>query len=235
MQIFLSEIEKQYFEELKEFYSPYFANKEEVDTFINKAIQLDWDDRKPRQMLFHVQRFVNLAAEIDKLLPDRDGLRALFLKCCMDSLAKLSSQDNKKFCKHFSTLFSDEGKQYILANFSLSHVEYIKNETKTKKHFDLTIDDILEIIKSMRDMVVHEGNYWELHIFAYDKINVWLPHIETSRKLLDEATFVRPSNQTITYHFETTLQYEKFIYYFVEACKNFISNYIESKLQEPLA
>ena len=51
MSNFISKLEKQYFEELKEFYSPYFPTLEEVYVFINKAIQLDWDDRKPRQML----------------------------------------------------------------------------------------------------------------------------------------------------------------------------------------
>ena len=80
MSNFISELEKQYFEELKEFYSPYFPTLEEVDVFINKAIQLDWDDRRPRQMLFQVQRFVSLATEIDKIRPERDGLRMLFLK-----------------------------------------------------------------------------------------------------------------------------------------------------------
>ena len=97
MQIFLSEIEQQYFLELKEFYSPFFLTSEELDVFIDKAIQLDWDDRKPRQMLFQVQRFVSLATEIDNIRPARDGLRMLFLKCCMESLANLSNKKTKEF------------------------------------------------------------------------------------------------------------------------------------------
>ena len=92
MQIFLSEIEQQYFLELKEFYSPFFPTSEELDVFIEKALQLDWDNRNPRQMLFQVQRFVSLATEIDNIRPARDGLRMLFLKCCMESLANLSNK-----------------------------------------------------------------------------------------------------------------------------------------------
>ena len=68
-----------------------------MDVFIDKAIQLDWDDRKPRQMLFQVQRFVSLATEIDKIRPERDGLRMLFLKCCMESLANLSNKKTRSF------------------------------------------------------------------------------------------------------------------------------------------
>ncbi len=230
MQIFLSEIEQQYFLELKEFYSPYFPTSEELDVFIDKALQLDWDNRKPRQMLFQVQRFVSLATEIDKIRPERDGLRMLFLKCCMESLAKLSNMEPKTFYESFATFFSDEGKHYILNNFALSFIERSKNGLTIHEGGNLTIGDILAIIKAMRDMVVHEGNYWELQLFAHDKDSTWLTHIETNKQLLSQATYNNNSKQSITYHFETTLQYEKFVHYFVEACKNFISNYIEIRL-----
>ena len=75
-------------------------------------------------------------------------------------------------------------------------------------------------------MVVHEGNYWELQIFAHDNDSTWLTHITTKDPLLSKNTYVNETNQTATYHFETTLQYETFKHYFVEACINFISNYI---------
>ena len=81
-------------------------------------------------------------------------------------------------------------------------------------------------------MVVHEGNYWELQLFAHDKDSVWLTHIETNKQLLSKATYNNSSKQVVTYHFETTLQYEKFIYFFVEACKNYIADYIEIRLKQ---
>jgi hypothetical protein len=84
----------------------------------------------------------------------------------------------------------------------------------------------LQIIKAMRDMVVHDGNYWEVQIFAYDEESVWLTHLETDLKILPENVFNYKDKLT-TYHFETTLQYEKFIYYFVEACIKFINSYID--------
>ena len=178
-------------------------------------------------MLFQVQRFVTLATEIDKIRPARDGLRMLFLKCCMESLAKLSDMKTTAFYSSFATFFRKKKKKYILDNFSLSFIEHSENGIEIDESFDLSIDDILSIIKAMRDMVVHEGNYWELQFFAYDNDSIWLTHIETKEPLLSKNTYANESKQLVTYHFETTLQYESFRRYFVEACINFINNYID--------
>lgn len=232
MQDYISELEKQYLNEIKEFYSDYFCDENRLNEFIDDIFQYDWDDRKPRQMIFQVQRFVSLATEIDKIRPARDGLRMLFLKCCMESLAELSNMQRNQFYKMFSGLFSNEGKKYILKNFTLSYIENPEN-TVIKESSELIIDDILQIIKSMRDMVVHDGNYWELQFFAHSDDDVtWLTHIETDRQLLTENTYSRTSKQKVTYHFETTLRYENFRYYFVEACINFIKDYIGKKTYE---
>lgn len=227
MQNSLSQLEKKYLLETKEFYFPYFSKKESLDSFINRIFQFDWNDRKPRQMLFQVQRFVTLATEIDKIRPARDGLRMLFLKCCMESLAKLSDMKITAFYNSFATLFSEEGKKHILDNFSLSFIEHSESSIVIDESRDLVIDDILSIIKAMRDMVVHEGNYWELQFFAYDNDSIWLTHIETKEPLLSKNTYANEEKQLVTYHFKTTLQYENFKYYFVEACINFINNYID--------
>lgn len=220
-------LEEKYLLETKEFYFPYFPNEDSLDFFINRVFQFDWNDRKPRQMIFQVHRFVTLATEIDIIRPARDGLRMLFLKCCMESLAKLSDMKATAFYKSFATCFSKDGKKHILDNFSLSFIEHSENGVVINESIDLVIDDILSIIKAMRDMVVHEGNYWELQIFAYDDDSTWMTHIETKEPLLSKGTYAYKSNQLVTYHFETTLQYENFRYYFVEACINFINNYID--------
>lgn len=230
MQDSLIQWEEKYLLETKEFYSPYFPTSKELDVFIDKALQLDWDNRNPRQMLFQVQRFVSLANEIDNIRPARDGLRMLFLKCCMESLAKLSSKETKEFYECFANCFSNNGENYILNNFALSFIECAKNGVTIHEGANLNIADVLSIIKAMRDMVVHEGNYWELQLFAHDKDSTWLTHIETNKQLLSKSTYNNSSKQVVIYHFETTLQYEKFIFFFVEACKNYISNYIDNKI-----
>lgn len=229
MQNFISALEEQYLLDIKAFYASYFSDIQNMEAFIQRVFQFDRDERKPRQMLFQVQRFVSLATEIDKIRPARDGLRALFLKCCMESLEKLASIKPVVFYELFASSFSLEGKKYILDNFSLLYIECQGAESNHKDYYELTIDDILSIIKEARNMVVHEGNYWDLQIFAHDNDSTWLTHIETKEQLLSKKTYINKTNKLITYHFETTLQFEKFKFFFVEACINFINNYIESK------
>ncbi len=227
------DLERQYLIELQEFYTPYFSDKDSLDSFINSVFQFDWDDRKPRQMLFQVQRFVTLATEIDKIRPARDGLRMLFLKCCMESLCKLSNMDTLDFYDCFASLFSEEGSKHILDNFSLSFIEYSKSGVVIDESSELVIDDILSIIRAMRNMVVHEGNYWGLQFFSYYNDDIeWLTHIETNEQLLSKKTYKVTSKEQIAYYFKTTLQYENFRHYFVEACINFINKYIEQKASE---
>lgn len=226
---YLSQIEEQYIAEIKKFYAPYFEEFDQCEEFVDNAIRFEVANGKPRQMLFQVQRFVTLATEIDKIRPARDGLRVLFLKCCMESLLKLSDMKTKDFYKKFATFFSDDGEKYILDNFSLSYIEYEQNGVRLEKSCKLIMDDILQIIKEMRDMVVHEGNYWELQFFARDSEYQWLTHIQSDEQLLCEDTFKK--YKSATYHFETTLQYERFKFYFVEACINYIVDYIKKKTE----
>ena len=223
----LYELEQQYLIELKGFYKSHFSNTSDLDVFFERVFRYDWDDRKPRQMLFQVQHFVTLATDIDKIRPARDGLRILFLRCCMESLAHLSGMNPRVFYDSFATFFSEQGRKHILTKFTLLYIERSENGTELNEDCDLNIDDILTIIRTVRNMVVHEGNYWELQIFAHDKESVWLTHIETRDELLSKRTYENTSKELITYHFQTTLQFESFIYYFIEACIGFINNYVD--------
>ena len=65
---------------------------------------------------------------------------------------------------------------------------------------------------------------------ANDDDYTWLTHIK--KPLLSKNTYVNKSNQLVTYHFETTLQYDDFKYYFVEACINFINNYYHNYIDQ---
>ena len=73
-----------------------------------------------RQILYQTQRFVSLANNIEKISPNSDGLKILFLRICLESLQSLSSCNKNKFTPIFAKCFSDEGKDYILRNFKLS-------------------------------------------------------------------------------------------------------------------
>jgi len=223
-------LELYHIKDTMDFYSPYFKSAIARDEFIHQVFEFDWDERRPRRMLFQIQRFVTLATEIDKIRPARDGLRILFLKCGLESLTKLAGYRNaKEFFPAFERCFSDQGKTYILKNFKLSYFECSEDGIKYEINRDLTLSEFFNVVKATRDMVVHEGNYWEMQFFAYDEECTWLTGIETDQKILTSYQDTIPQQQKITYHFETTLQYDKFIFYFVEACIKLIELYMETK------
>ena len=63
----------------------------------------------------------------------------------MESLANLSNKKTKEFYECFATFFSEEGKHYILDNFSLSFIEHSKNGLTIHEGGNLDIADILSL------------------------------------------------------------------------------------------
>ena len=220
--------------ELTSFYAPYFDTDEELTAFVSDAFDYEKGCLAKRQMLYQVQRFVSLANDIDKLRPGRDCLRMLFIKICLESLCSLSGYTKKQktlFYDIFVDCFSEEGKVYILDNFTLSSFDDEVCGHVYEVSYELTLGDFFELIKVTRDMVVHQGVYWEMQFFAHDDDSTWLASIETKEKILKSYTFHSKEPLSATYHFETTLQYERFIYFFIEACVSYIKQ-IEPTIRE---
>ena len=96
---------------------------------------------------------------------------------------------------------------------------------------ELTLNDFFEIIKFTRNMVVHQGIYWEMQFFAHDDDSIWLASIETTEKILKSYTYQSKKSRSVTYHFETTMKYERFIYFFIETCVSYIKQ-IEPTIRE---
>lgn len=222
-QKFIEEAKK----ELEHFYSPYFVSEEELQNFLSGVFDYENGSLEKRQMIFQVQRFVSLANDIDKIRPARDPLRVLFLKIGLDALSSLAGYTSKKkkvFYRDFCKCFSKDGADYILNNFKLSSFDDEYNGHSFKVSHDIDLNDFLNIIKTTRDAVVHDFTYWEMQFFAYDTDSVWCTSIETDEDIILSYKYRRKVKKVTTYNFETTLNYERFIYYFTEACVNFISN-----------
>ena len=220
--------------ELISFYAPYFDADEELNSFVSDAFDYENGCLAKRQMLYQVQRFVSLANDIDKLRPGRDCLRMLFIKICLESLCSLSGYTNKQkplFYDAFIDCFSEDGKAYILDNFKLSGFDDEFCGHVYEASHELTLNDFFEIIKVTRDMVVHQGIYWEMQFFAPDDDSTWLASIETKERILKSYTYQSKEKRSVTYHFETTLKYERFIYFFIEACVSYIKQ-IEPTIRE---
>ncbi len=211
--------------ELELFYAPFFHSGEELQYFLRDAFDYENGSLTKRQIVFQVQRFVSLANDIAQIRPARDSLRVMFVKFGLDSLCSLLGYTNKTkqaFYDEFCTCFTEEGKNYILENFKLlSFQDEYKGHIFEAEH-EMDLGDFLNIIKVVRDKVAHDFNYWEMQFFAYDSDSAWLSEIETEENLLQSYKYHRKTKMLSAYHFETTLNYEKFIYHFTEACVEFI-------------
>lgn len=212
--------------ELESFYARYFVSKDELDDFLSDAFDYTNGSLTRRQALFQVQWFVSLANDIDQIRPRRDPLRVMFLNMGLDALRGLAGFKNKKvFYTNFCNCFSNEGRDYILNNFKLSNFEDEYKGLHFETSHDIDLYDFFCIIKVARDRVVHDFNYWGMQFFAYDDESTWVSTMKTKEKLIKSYKYHRTENKETAYIFETTLNYEKFIYYFTEACVRFINKY----------
>lgn len=179
---------------------------------------------KKGHMLLQVQRFVSLADNIGKIAPPRDGLKILFLRICLESLQSISDCDKKVFYDTFADYFSDEGRNYILSHFKLLSFEYEYCGENVKAQPNITLLDFLWTMKAFRDQIVHNGDYWSTQFFASNESIGWPTSLKTDTKIIKSYQYRGNGNNEIEYFFETTLNYERFIHYFVEACVNYIQS-----------
>ena len=223
---------KEYYSEMSDFYRVNFESEEDMIAFFVKVFKNDENDKTPRRMMNQVQHLVSIANDMDKIRPGRDPLRIFFIKTCLEALCALSGMNNKKdklaFYEKFIGYMSAEGKAYILDNLSLTGFDDVYMGHTYEASHNLTIDDFFEIIKAVRNIVAHEGNYWEMQFFAQDDDSTWIASLETDRKILKSYKY-HQDKMTRTYTFETTMQYDQFVHYFVEACIAYIVAYIDRK------
>lgn len=210
------------------FYKDFFTDEIELAAFLEKVYQMDWDNRVPRQMINQIIRFVTLSQRIEEIYPPRDGLRLLFLKMCMESLNFLGGKC-RDFYNKFSECFSNEAVRYILGNFKF--IGYSINGKSIDEYFhdDFTIAKVLEVIKVVRNQVVHDGNFWDFQMFVDDTDYQLLTSLKTQDTIFDLVK--RNSKKDIVeYDFETMLSFDRFIYFFTEACITYVDRYIDERM-----
>lgn len=232
---------KEYRAEFTEFYKPYFNSEKELNDFFIQVFKNDALDKTPRRMLNQIQRFVSLTNDIEIIRPDRDALRIVFLRTCIESLCRLGNKNDeekerkdKKF--FFSRYFTEEDKQYILDNFVFKGLEpyyYMDEKSKllfdNKANYSLTIDDFGMILFKVRGMVVHEGDYWSMQFFSRDNEYTWCVSMETDETLIGD--YIPEKGKPVSYCFETTLNYECFINCFVKGCISYVQHYIDNNFR----
>lgn len=224
----------EYRKETEQFYRPFFHTEEEMKRFFWKVFQNDTIDKTPRLMTNQVCRFVSLANDIETIRPGRDPLRILFLRICLESLCSLSRINKSDFFKEFEKCMSIEGTNYISSHFHLTdwapETEELSNPSCLLSYpgyeeAPISLNDFLLLMKKIRDAVVHEGDYWTMQVFAPEDEFVTLTSFTTDGHLFSDLKI--NTGKLATYFFSTTLNYQKFIYFFTCACIGFISNYVD--------
>ena len=219
-----------YINKYTDFYKPFFSNTEELNLFYQKVFSYDKENKVPRQIFNRIQQLVSIADDIDSIRPDRDPLRVLFLRSCIEAICILAGRPNDKI-SFFCNYFSEVGKEYILTSFKLLDIQLdneldefseMKSENDIKK--EMTLENFAELFRQIRNDVVHEGKYYEMQFWARDKESDWLTNYKSNE---DIFKIYKKGYGTFIYCFETTMQYDKFRYYFIEACIRYLDKYLE--------
>ena len=218
----------EYRSEFERFFRPYFYSESDLINFFYAVFKNDKKDKRPRWMMNDIQRFVALADDIDTIRPGKDPLRILFFRICLEALCKDSGAPKADFFESFESFFSAAGKQYFLSHFAFTGIKvpeelegFDRALFNTHENYQLTFMDFLRIIKATRNAVVHDGDYWSMQFFARDTDSIWLTSMTTDEQIIS----CHPKGKELIYHFQTTLQYDQFKFYFVEACLNYLKSY----------
>lgn len=220
------------------FFLEIFENEDELENFFERVFKFDSEKKEPRRILNQIQQLISIADDIDVIRPARDPLRILFLRSCLEAIYKLADLSNKEAGKFFEEYMCDEGKKYIKENFRLILMKPVDQleqdewlsfeEKKSLLQFDL--DNFAELFRSIRNDVVHDGNYYEMQIWARDEESTWLSHCESNECILG-SLWKKNEFGMVTFHFETTMIYEKFRYFFLRGCVSFLDAYV-SKIEQ---
>lgn len=118
-------------------------------------------------MLNIVMRLVTLADDIVKIRPGKDSLRILFLIIAIETLEVIKGSDKTKVVMvidFFENNISGADKTRILENVKKSRGD--KNY-KPGDSLEITIEVFARIINAVRNMFVHEGDYWSFSFGDY--------------------------------------------------------------------
>lgn len=218
-----------------EFYQQFFSDDVELEKFFKNVFKYDETNKIPRRILNQIQRLISIADDIDIIRPQRDPLRIFFMRTCLEAIYKLTGKSNKEAGKFFEEYLCEQGKKYILSSFKLLDVELKEELTDEKKiqfeykrTFDFELKHFAELFRSVRNNVAHEGNYYEMQFWARDNEYTWLSSCESDECVLDATLWKKKEFGIVSFHFETTMMYGKFRYYFVEGCIKFLNDYIRN-------
>ena len=76
-------------------------------------------------------------------------------------------------------------------------------------------------------MAVHDGICWETQLFSSDDAPL-ITIMTINQKIFQKFKYYPVGKCNFEYCFETSLNYEKFIFYFVDTCIRYLLKYIDN-------
>jgi hypothetical protein len=146
-----------------DFYQPYFANRNDLEQFVQACEDLELHDSRHRAkiMMHQGKRLISLADKMEIVEAGYQPLKLLFLLICAENISKLN----------MSTEDSGNSRDHVIRFFrlfcSLSDQQAILKKIDMRQN-QSSLGDRIGILYKIRCDVVHEGHYWDFQ-FATDE------------------------------------------------------------------
>ena len=139
------------------FYNPHFSSSDEAKKFVESCE--NHPNNIVKILMHQTQRLISLSEDIHKIRPHDETLQLLFLIMCVENISKLQDDYTGEYkSKHyvkkfFNDFLSDEDKDLLRKGFIHN------NEKLPPLAFEMTFEEVIEMLYKIRCDVVHEGNY----------------------------------------------------------------------------
>jgi hypothetical protein len=142
------------------FYNPHFTSQDKAKRFVESCE--NHPSNVAKTMLHQVQRLVSLSDDMQKIRPNDESLKLLFLIMCVENVAKLHDGYSGEFKswyyveKFFKDFLSDDDKDLLRNGFTDNNDKWLRS---------LSFDDVIKMLYKIRCDVVHEGNYTDFSFY----------------------------------------------------------------------
>jgi hypothetical protein len=203
------QIENRLIIEHRKLFGGYFKSEEELNSFIKRNLGNSKDNIQ-RRTINNVQRLVSLADELTIVKPGKWDLAIFFLLSCVESIYGLNGlqmQKQEMVIDFFEKYVSADEHDFIRKSIMIA------GET-VPYDYQITMERFSLLLISVRNLVAHEGVYWNLQFI----------HEEADRIPIMHSFIAKPDKHSPVSKvlFTTTMKYSELRDIFIKGFIRFI-------------